>query len=81
MTEIMPGGPKAGCTVPGKAANGLPMEKEGSSMFAPSIKVDFDKLQGEEEIEEPRTAKAKAAPKARAGAKKAAATQSTKDND
>ena len=50
-------------------------------MFAPSIKVDFDKLQGEEEAEEPRAAKAKAAPKARAGARKAAATESAKDND
>ncbi|MCZ2111604.1 MAG: hypothetical protein LC118_18925 [Dehalococcoidia bacterium] len=49
-------------------------------MFAPSIKVDFDKLQGEEEAEEARPARAKAAPKARAGAKKAATTEATKDN-
>lgn len=58
------------------------MEKEGSSMFAPSLKVDFDKLKGEEEAEEPRAAKAKAAPKARPGARKAAATtESAKDKD
>jgi len=49
-------------------------------MFAPSIKVDFDKLQGEEEVEEARPAKAKAAPKARAGAaRKAATNESAKD--
>ena len=36
-------------------------------MFAPSIKVDFDKLRGEEEPEEqPVVRKAKAVPKSRA---------------
>ena len=57
------------------------MDKEGSSMFAPSIKVDFEKLQGEEVEEQPRTAKAKAAPKARAGAKKPANTEAGKGKE
>jgi hypothetical protein len=43
-------------------------------MFAPSIKVDFDKLKQEEDLpEKSKTAKAKAAPRARAGARKPAA--------
>ena len=47
-------------------------------MFAPSIKVDFDKLQQEETEEPQRPAKAKATPKARAAARKPAATEGSK---
>ncbi len=42
-------------------------------MFAPSIKVDFDKLRGEEETEEqPVVRKARATPKSRSAAPKRA---------
>ena len=47
-------------------------------MFAPSIKVDFEKLQQEEPAEEPRKAKAKATPKARAGARRPMASEASK---
>ena len=47
-------------------------------MFSPSINVDFTKLQQEETEAPPRTAKAKAVPKARAAARKPAATDTAK---
>lgn len=47
-------------------------------MFSPSINVDFAKLQQEETEAPPRAAKAKATPKARAAARKPAATDAGK---
>jgi hypothetical protein len=48
-------------------------------MFAPSINVDFNKLRGEEEVEEqPVVRKAKATPKSRAAGTKPAADKTAK---
>ena len=47
-------------------------------MFAPSLNIDFTKLQQEETEAPPRAAKAKATPKARAAARKPAAPDTTK---
>jgi hypothetical protein len=47
-------------------------------MFAPSINIDFTKLQQEETEAPPRAAKTRAAPKARAAARKPAATDAAK---
>ena len=78
MTEIMGSGQPPYATL--ATSRSVPLEGEGENhMFAPVIKVDFDKLRGEETAEEqPPVRKAKASPKSRAAAAKPASDISAK---
>ena len=78
MTEIMGLGQPPYATF--ATIRAVPPRGEGGKhMFAPVIKVDFDKLRGEEDAgEQPPVRKAKASPKSRAAAAKPAADNSAK---